>query len=79
MIGKLVRHRLLRAAIEHDRDDLRDHITGALHDDGVADADVLALDLVLVVQRGALHDDAADRDRLEHRHRRQRALAADLD
>ena len=59
-------------------------------DDGVADPDIAALaqwlavaadalDVVLVVQRGVLHDDAADRDRLELRHRRQRAGAADLD
>ena len=38
-------------------------------------ADVLARDLVLVVQGRALHDDAADRDRLEIRDRRQRAAA----
>src|SRR5205814_5040515 len=43
MVGKLVGHRLLRAPIEHDRDDLRDHIARPLHDNGVADADVLAL------------------------------------
>ena len=38
-----------------------------------------ALDVVLVVQRGVLHDDAADADRLELGDRRQRAGAADLD
>ena len=31
-------------------DDLRDHVSGALDRDGVADAHVLARDLVLVVQ-----------------------------
>ena len=54
----------------------------------IADIDALAdrlavvadaLDVILVVQRGVLHHDAADRDRLEPRHRRQRAGAADLD
>ena len=39
----------------------------------------LRCDLVLVVQRRALHDDPADGDRLEHRDRGQRALAADRD
>src|SRR5205085_9640277 len=50
MVGEPVGPRLLWAAIEYDRDDLRDHVAGALNDDGVADAHVLALDLVLVVQ-----------------------------
>ena len=60
----------------HDVDHLRDDVAGALDDDGVADADIAALaqrlavaadalDVVLVVQRGVLHDDAADADRLE--------------
>ena len=39
----------------------------------------LRADLVLVVQGGALHDDAADRHRLQHRDRGQRALPADRD
>ena len=71
VVGEVVRRCILRPPVEDDRDDLRDHVAGPLHDDGVADADILALDLVLVVQRGALHDDASDRDRFEHRHRRQ--------
>ena len=36
-------------------------------------------DVVGVVQRRVLHDDAADRHRQQPRHRRQRAGAADLD
>ena len=64
--------------VEHDFENLRDHVARALHDDGVADAHVLARDLVLVVQRGVLDDDAADRDRLQLGDRRQRAGAADL-
>ena len=47
--------------------------------DGVADADVLAVDVVLVVQRRELDDDAADLDRLEDRERVQRAGAPDVD
>jgi hypothetical protein len=48
-------------------DDLRDHVAGALQDHPVADAHVLALDLVLVVQRRARDHDAADGDRLQLR------------
>ena len=54
-----------RSILEHGADHLRDHVAGALHDDGVADADVLAVDVFLVVQRGVPHDDAADLDGLE--------------
>src|SRR6516162_644092 len=79
VVGRYVGLRILRSAIEHHRDDLRDHIAGALHDDGIADADILTGDLVLIVQGGALDDDTADGDRLEHRDRSERALAANLD
>ncbi len=44
----------------------------------IADAYVLALDLVLIVQRGVRHHHAADADRFQPRDRRQRAGAADL-
>ncbi len=47
--------------------------------DRVADADVLARDLVLVVQRRVGNDHATHRNRLELGHRRQRARAAHLD
>ena len=80
----------LRPLVDHDIDHLRDHVAGALDDDGVADPDVAALaqlfavaadalDVVLVVQGDVLHDDAADADRLELADRRERAGAADLD
>ena len=64
--------------VEHDFENLRDHVAGALHDDGVADAHVLPRDFVLVVERGVPDDDAADRDRLQLGDRRQRAGASDL-
>src|SRR5947209_14988689 len=38
VVGESVGLRLLRAAIEHDRDDLRDHVAGALNDNGGDDA-----------------------------------------
>jgi len=66
------------AGIDH-LDDLRDDIPGALNDDPVADADILAFDLILVVQGGAADGDAADLDRLHDRHRGEGAGAADLD
>ena len=50
--GKDIRHRVRRALLGHIAENLRDHVARALHDDRVADADVLPGDLVLVVQRG---------------------------
>ena len=75
----LVGLRALGPLVEHDAHHLRDDVAGAAHDHRVADADVLAGDLVLVVQRGVRHHDAADRHRLEHGGGRERAGAADLD
>ena len=58
---------------EHRPDDLGDHVARAPHDHGVALAHVLAPDLVLVVQRGVGHRDAADEHWLEHGERRDLA------
>src|ERR1700756_280625 len=80
----------LRSLVDDDVDDLRDHVAGALDHHGVADPDIAplaqhlalvadALDVVLIVQRHVLHDDAADADRLELADRRERTGAADLD
>src|SRR5262249_43422848 len=82
--------RALRPLVDDDIDHLRDHVAGALDHDGVADPDIAALadrfavatdtfDVVLVVQRDILDDDAADTHRLQLADRRQRAGAADLD
>src|SRR5690606_22110608 len=60
-------------------DDLGDDVAGALQDDGVADAHVLAGDLVLVVQGGVADHDAADGDGMQARDGGQGAGAADLD
>ena len=60
------------------RDDLRNHVAGALHEHAVADAHVLALDLVLVVQRRARNADAADAHRPQPRYGRERSGAPDL-
>src|SRR5438552_17945880 len=78
-----------RPLVDNDIDHLRNDVAGALDHDGVADPDVAALaqllavaadtpDVVLIVQRDVLHDDAADPDRLQLADRRERAGAADL-
>ena len=46
-------------------DDLRDHVAGALDDHEVALADVLAVDVLLVVERRGRDGDAADLHGLE--------------
>src|SRR5690606_21145449 len=63
--------------IDH-ADDLGDDVPGALQDDGVADADVLAGDLVLIVQGGVADHDAADGDGMQAGDGGQGAGAADL-
>ena len=68
-----------RPELRKDAQDLRDDVAGALDHHRVADADVLAGDLVLIVQRGIRHHHASDGDRLEPRHRGQRAGAPDLE
>ena len=78
-VRKLVRFGARGPLVEHDFEDLRDDVAGALHHDRVADPHVLARDLVLVVQGGVGDDDAADGHRLELGERRQRAGAADVD
>ncbi len=90
LFRKMIGPCILRPLVDHDIDNLRDHVAGALDHDGVADPDVAALaqllavaadtpDVVLIVQRDVLHDHAADADRLELADGRERAGAADLD
>jgi hypothetical protein len=57
-------------------DDLRDDVAGALDDDVVARADLLAVDVLLVVERRAGHGDPADLDGLHDRPRVERAGTA---
>ena len=64
---------------EHRAEDLGDHVAGLAQDDGVAGADVLALDLVGVVQRGVLDGRAGDLGRLHDAVRRDPAGAPDVD
>ena len=64
------------AQAEHGRHHLRDHVARALHDHGVADADVLAVDVLLVVERGHAHARAAHHHRGQHGEGVERARAA---
>ncbi len=64
--------------LQIDFENLRDNITGTLDANNVAFANVFPRDFVLVVQGGAAHDHAADRDGLKLGHRRQRAGSAHL-
>ena len=61
--------RALLAALDQRRDDLGDHVAGPHHHDLVADPDVLARQVLLVVEGRGGDGDAADVDRLEHRER----------
>ncbi len=78
-VGELVGLCVVGPLLANDADDLRDDITGAAQDHEIADADILALDLVLVVEGGIRDDDAADGDGFEARRRGQGTRAADLD
>jgi len=55
-----VRFRAGRAQFEHRSGYVGNHVARAAHDDGVARADVLAMDVGLVVQRGHLDRHAAE-------------------
>ena len=77
--GKVEGGGVLRPLFLHHPDDLWDDVAGALDDDPVLQLHAEARDLVLVVQRGVLDDDAADADRLEAGDGGELAGAADLD
>src|SRR4051812_41927721 len=90
LLRKVIWFGVLRPLVDDDVDHLRDDVAGALDDDGIAYPYVAALaqllavaadapDVVLVVQRDVLHDDAADADRLELPAGGERAGAPDLD
>ncbi len=76
---------------QHHVENLRDDVTGTLHDHSVADAEIMAFvadrlaivaepdDVIGIVQRGIGHHHAANGNRCETGDRRQRAGATDLD
>ena len=67
-----------RTLFQHGRHHFGNHVAGAADDDTVADQQVLAADLVLVVQGGVGDVDTADEHRLQPRHRRQHTGAPHL-
>ena len=71
--------RTAHAFLRDHAHEFRDHVAGTTHDDRVADADVLARDLVHVVQRDVADGYAADEDGHDVRDRRERAGAADVE
>ena len=78
VVGKTNSFSCAGAAAGDHLDDLGDHVARAAHEDPVAHAHVLAAQLLLVVQRGAAHGDAAHEDGLQVGHRGDGAGAADL-
>ncbi len=68
----------LRPPLEHRRDNLGDDVAGPHHHHLVALADVLAGQVLLVVEGRGGDGDAADVDGLEHREGQQVAGAADV-
>src|SRR5579862_2173357 len=67
-----------RAPLDERPDDLRDDVAGLLEDDGVADPDVLAPDLVEVVERRPGDGRAGDLHRAEMRDGGQRPGPSDV-
>ena len=78
-LREFVRLCAARTLVLDDAEHLRNDVAGALDLHGVADAHVEPRDLVGIVQRGVLHHDAADGDRLELGDGGEKAGAADLD
>ena len=77
-IGHGKRHRAFRALLKHHRYHFGDHVTGAAHHHGIANAHILAVRLFLVVQRGIGHGHATHKHRLQLGHRCELAGTADL-
>ena len=76
--GHMPRLRALRPQRQHGPQHLGDDVARLAHDNGVAHAHVLALHLVLVVQRRARHRGARHHHRLHLGHGRELARAAHL-
>ena len=69
---------LALATLDERGDHLGDHVAGPRHDDLVALANVLARQILLVVEGRRRDRDAADVDRLQHRERQQAAGPTDV-
>ncbi len=73
------RRRAVGPLLEHDPDDFRNDVAAFLDDDRVADPDVLARQVLVVVERGLLDRGAAELNRVEERHRRHGPGAAHVE
>src|ERR1700756_3866751 len=69
---------MARPLLFHDANDSWNDLARLFHDHGVADADVLTFDFLLVVERGAGDGGSGEENRFEFGDRYQRARAADL-
>ena len=78
MIGKGERRRPRRPARRHDVHHVWDHVAGALDQHRVADPNVLAPDLVLVVEADVADDHTGQLDGIELSARREDPGLADL-
>ena len=79
LLRQLVRRGIGRSLAQDRADHLGDDLACTVHQHGVTDADVLASDVVLVVQRGLGNRHTADLDRLQHGEGIQAAGASDVD
>ena len=79
MGGKIKGSGIRRSHAENNFDNLRDDVAGALDDDGIAGADILARDFIGIVQGRPADDHAADGHRPQFGHGGQRTGAADLE
>ena len=75
---KIERLGVARPFRPYNFDDGRNDFAGFFDHDGVADANVLALDLVFVVQGRARNGAATDKRRFEHGHWRENPRSSDL-
>src|SRR5690606_9304670 len=74
---KRERRQLLLPLVLLDSHDVRNDLPRLLDDDDIADAYILASDLVGVVQTGSGNDRSGERNRFEFRHRSHGAGLAD--
>ena len=75
---KFIRFRATRPLLCHHGNNLRDHIARPLHNNCIANTQVLAGNFILVMQRGIGHNHTANRDGPEPRDWRQSPRAPHL-
>ena len=78
-VRQMIRYGIRRTLVRYHRNDFGDDLPGLLHDDGVADADILLGDEILVVERSVGDGGARQTHRFQHRFGSEDAGAAHLD